>query len=99
MSTARYITLFASAYPLASCIGVVANLVEVRSDGLKLARVHRKPHALRKGTIGTWLSLMMGIVALSALTNVYIFGFTSRQLMQCVAVLVVAVVLLPTAAR
>lgn len=77
-----YITLFASAYPLAACLGVLANLVEVRSDGFKLARICRKPRSFRKGSVGTWLHLMTGIVVLSALTNVYIFGFTSQQLMQ-----------------
>ena len=77
-----YITLFASAYPLAACLGVLANLVEVRSDGFKLARICRKPRSFRKGSVGTWLYLMTGIVVLSALTNVYIFGFTSQQLMQ-----------------
>jgi hypothetical protein len=60
------------------------NLVEVRSDGFKLARVCMRPRSRRKGSIGTWVNIMVGIVALSALTNVYIFGFSSKQLMQCV---------------
>lgn len=77
-----YITLFASAFPLAAYIGAVANLVEVRSDGVKLASVCQRPRPFRKATIGMWFHLMTGIVILSALTNVWIFGFTSQQLMQ-----------------
>jgi anoctamin-8 len=77
-----YVTLFASAYPLASVLAVAANLVEVRSDALKLAHVTRKPRAIRASSIGMWRSLIGGVVWLSALSNCLIFGFTSQQMMQ-----------------
>eukprot|EP00941_MAST-03F_sp_MAST-3F-sp1_P002252 g2252.t1 len=77
-----YIILFASAYPLAACIAVFANLIEVRSDALKLAQVCRKPPAKRVASIGMWKNIMKAIVILSACTNVYIFSFTSQQMMQ-----------------
>ena len=43
LSTRGYITLFASAYPLAAAISVLANFAELRSDSIKLARVFQKP--------------------------------------------------------
>ena len=74
-------TLFASAYPLASCVAIFANWVEIRSDAVKVARLCRRPDIHRAAGIGTWHPLMMAIVWLSALTNCLITGFTSDQLM------------------
>lgn len=74
-------TLFASAYPLASCVAIFANWVEIRADAFKLARLCRRPDIHRAAGIGTWGHLMKSIVWLSALTNCLITGFTSDQLM------------------
>ena len=49
-----YITLFASAYPLAACISIAANVIEIKSDSLKLATVYRRPPSEPAGDIGTW---------------------------------------------
>lgn len=77
-----YATLFASAYPLASSIMIIANLVEIRSDTFKLTFICRKPRSLRCDGLGMWGNLLKGLVTLSALTNCLIFGFTSGQLME-----------------
>lgn len=77
-----YVTLFASAYPLASLIAIVANLVEVRADCFKLTHVCQRPRPMRTDTCGMWNTLVSCILWLSALTNCMIFGFTSDQLMQ-----------------
>eukprot|EP00978_Attheya_sp_CCMP212_P000692 scaffold1386_cov55-Attheya_sp.AAC.3 len=62
-----YVTLFASAYPLASVIAIIANYVEIRMDFFKLTKVCLRPRSIRTD---------------SALTNCLLFGFTSRQLME-----------------
>ena len=77
-----YVTLFASAYPLASLIAIVANLVEIRADCFKLTHVCQRPRPMRSSTCGMWNTLVSCILWLSALTNCLIFGFTSDQLMQ-----------------
>lgn len=77
-----YVTLFASAYPLASLIAIFANLVEVRADCFKLTYVCQRPRPMRTDTCGMWNTLVSCILWLSALTNCMIFGFTSNQLMQ-----------------
>jgi len=77
-----YVTLFASAYPLASLIAIVANLVEIRADCFKLTHVCQRPRPMRTDTCGMWNTLVSCILWLSALTNCLIFGFTSDQLMQ-----------------
>mmetsp|Transcript_37467 Transcript_37467/g.37812 ORF Transcript_37467/g.37812 Transcript_37467/m.37812 type:complete len:162 (+) Transcript_37467:1379-1864(+) len=77
-----YVTLFASAYPLAAIIAIMANQVEVRIVALKLSSVTRRPMPRRQGNIGTWNTVMTAIIWMSALTNCLIFGFSSRQMMQ-----------------
>mmetsp|Transcript_24315 Transcript_24315/g.38164 ORF Transcript_24315/g.38164 Transcript_24315/m.38164 type:complete len:234 (+) Transcript_24315:1-702(+) len=77
-----YITLFASAFPLASFVTVFANVVEYRSDCWKLSRVFRRPTVVKTDSIGMWKHLLHMLVSLSALTNCLIFAFTSSQLQQ-----------------
>lgn len=77
-----YVTLFASAYPMASVVALMANWVEIRSDCFKLARVCRRPRSDRSDGIGVWNSLLSCVVWMSALTNCLIVGFTSDQMMQ-----------------
>ena len=77
-----YVTLFASAYPLAAFIAIFANYVEYRADAWKLSRVCLRPRAIRTDSVGTWKLLMKVIVWGSALTNCLIFCFTSRQMYQ-----------------
>jgi len=77
-----YITLFASAYPLAAFISVFANFVEMRTDMLKLTKVHYRPRSIPTDSIGMWKFLLKAIIWLSALTNCVFFAFTSKQLMQ-----------------
>jgi anoctamin-10 len=75
-----YVTLFASAYPLASLISVIANSIEMRSDMFKLTFLCRRPRSIRCDGLNMWKKLLECIVWLSALTNCLIFGYTSGQL-------------------
>lgn len=77
-----YVTLFASAFPLASCIAVIANLVEFRADMWKLTRLTKRPCPSRLNSIGMWKSIFSVMVWTSALTNCIIFAFTSSQMKQ-----------------
>lgn len=79
-----YVTLFASAYPLASFVMALAVWLEIRSDCYKLSRVCQKPLDERVSSIGMWKHLLGGMVWFSCLTNCLIFGFTSDQMMQYV---------------
>lgn len=76
-----YLTLFASIYPLGSAVAICANLIEFHSDVFKLTSICRKPRVLRTSSIGTWQLLISLIVWMSALTNCFIFGYSSRQMM------------------
>ena len=76
-----YVTLFASAFPLAAALSVACNMIEIRSDIFKLSFVCQRPKALRANNIGTWRGVVRAMAWCSILTNVFIFGRTSEQMM------------------
>ena len=76
-----YITLFASAYPLASLVSVLSNWIEIRADCFKLSFLCQRPVPLRSSDLGMWDTLLSSLVWMSALTNCLLAGFTSNQLM------------------
>ena len=76
-----YVTLFAGAFPLAAPLSVICNILELYSDIFKLTFITRRPKVHRVTNIGVWSFLVKGIVLLSIFTNLYIFCFTSEQLM------------------
>jgi len=73
-----YITLFASAFPLAGLLSVLCNLIEIKSDLFKVTRVYRRPVAVRAATIGTWHRVIQAIVFLSIPTNVMLFAMSEQ---------------------
>ena len=75
-----YITLFASAFPLASALSYVGNLVEIRSDLFKLAFVTRRPRVVKCCDIGPWATVLRIFAYMSVVTNAMLFGFTSNQM-------------------
>jgi len=77
-----YVTLFASAYPLASFIAIFGNICESRSDAWKLGHLYRMPNPVRRSDIGTWKLALRVMVWTSALTNCFLFAFTSNQMRQ-----------------
>ncbi|CAK0846502.1 unnamed protein product [Prorocentrum cordatum] len=78
-----YVTLFASAFPLAACLSVCANVVEVHSDAVRLRHALRRPPPMAAGGMPpAWRTVIRSICWLSVLTNVLLFGFSSQQMMQ-----------------
>lgn len=77
-----YVTLFASAFPLASALTIICVVVEARSDMFKMCWVVRRPLPEQVSDIGTWSTVLVGMAWLSIVTNSFIFAFTTEQMMQ-----------------
>ena len=77
-----YVTLFASAFPLAAFLAIFANLVEIRTDCWKLTHLFRRRSPVRTNGIGMWKYSLRVIAWLSATSNLFLFAFTSSQLRQ-----------------
>ncbi|KAF0695410.1 Aste57867_13759 [Aphanomyces stellatus] len=76
-----YIVLFASCFPLAALLSLASNLVELKADQFKMLFVSQRPHVHRATSVGIWQNIITGLVWLSVLTNVFLFGFTTEQMM------------------
>lgn len=49
-----YVVLFSSAFPLAAMCALINNIIEIRSDALKLCTGLQRPFGQRVENIGKW---------------------------------------------
>jgi len=77
-----YVTLFAAAFPLAPLAAFLNNLVELRSDMLKLLSSMQRPHSKIAIGIGYWYDILEIISYISVLTNMGLIVFTDNYLKQ-----------------
>lgn len=75
-----YLTLFASAFPLASFLSVIGHAVEMKSDLCKMLFLLRRPMSRRAKGIGTWQSIIESMSWLCLLTNCLLFAYSSDQI-------------------
>ena len=57
-----YVSLFASAFPLAGALSLLCNLLELYNDKQKLLHVSRRPQAKRVSTIGLWMYVLKAMM-------------------------------------
>lgn len=75
-----YILLFASAFPLAAAISLLANAAELLADAFKLAVLCRRPRPVRAASIGGWGVCLYALTLASIFTNLFITGIASDQM-------------------
>lgn len=75
-----YMSLFGLAFPLASVVSLLNNLIEVRTDAFKILRLSQRPHADDAADIGAWYYILEFINILSVLTNVGLLVFTADSI-------------------
>lgn len=75
-----YVTLFASACPLAAAACVVCNSIELIADSIKLTVLCRRPRPARANSIGGWSTCLYLIMLASIYTNIAIMGISSDQM-------------------
>lgn len=69
-----YVVLFSSAFPLAALCALVNNLIEIRSDALKLCTGLQRPFGQRVESIGQWQKVMEVMGVLAIVVNCYLIG-------------------------
>lgn len=77
-----YLALFSPVWPLVSIGFFVNNLIELRSDFLKICIEHRRPHPVRAEGIGPWINSLdaltwLGSICTSAI--VHMFGSSAAE--------------------
>ena len=78
--TFGYVTLFASAFPLASLISVVCIWFEARSDLFKLEKLMKRPRVKKTFNIGSWIWVLEFMALMSVFTNIILFTYASDQI-------------------
>ncbi|KAM4605303.1 anoctamin-8 [Polymixia lowei] len=69
-----YVVLFSSAFPLAAMCALVNNIIEIRSDALKLCTGLQRPFGQRVESIGQWQTAMEAMGLIAIIVNCYLIG-------------------------
>uniref|UniRef100_A0A673FRQ1 Anoctamin n=1 Tax=Sinocyclocheilus rhinocerous TaxID=307959 RepID=A0A673FRQ1_9TELE len=69
-----YVVLFSSAFPLAAMCALINNIVEIRSDALKLCTGLQRPFGQRVENIGQWQTTMEAMGLIAIIVNCYLIG-------------------------
>eukprot|EP00001_Collodictyon_triciliatum_P022485 04138_5 len=72
--------MFASAFPFASLLAFINNMIEIRTDARKLCAFYQRPFYRRENDIGGYQVILEFISILSVITNSFILSFTSNLL-------------------
>eukprot|EP00004_Rigifila_ramosa_P014061 TRINITY_DN3168_c0_g1_i2.p1 TRINITY_DN3168_c0_g1~~TRINITY_DN3168_c0_g1_i2.p1 ORF type:complete len:348 (-),score=70.21 TRINITY_DN3168_c0_g1_i2:26-1069(-) len=75
-----YVTMFASAFPLAPLLALVNNVVEIRTDGLRILMSSRRCRYKAVNDIGAWQRVLELIGLIAVITNSLLFALSSSQL-------------------
>merc|ERR1712070_682358 len=75
-----YVTMFSAAFPLAPILALINNVIELRTDALKMLSLTRRPEYERAENIGSWKDVLELLSFLCVMTNVGILGFASDGL-------------------
>jgi len=75
-----YVTLFASAFPLAPFLAVLNNIVEIRTDAFKLLAATVRPHYRGGQDIGSWYKILEALGVISVVTNCLLLGFSFKAI-------------------
>ncbi|XP_024921985.1 anoctamin-8 isoform X2 [Cynoglossus semilaevis] len=69
-----YVVLFSSAFPLAAMCALINNIIEIRSDALKLCTSLQRPFGQRVENIGQWQTAMEAMGLIAIIVNCYLIG-------------------------
>lgn len=64
-----YVFLFSAAYPLAGFWALVNNVIEIRTDGFKLCKLHQRPFTQPASSIGAWQTAFELMSIIAVMTN------------------------------
>ena len=72
-----FTTMFVTAFPLATCMALVNNYVEIRVDAWKLCQISRRTEPRSVEDIGTWYTIFDSVSIIAVFVNAGIVAFTS----------------------
>ncbi|XP_075154721.1 anoctamin-2-like isoform X2 [Haematobia irritans] len=82
-----FVTLFGLAFPLAPLFALINNVIEVRTDALKMLKYIRRPMAQRAHEIGVWFNIMQVVTRIAVTSCALIIAFSTNFIPKLVYVL------------
>ncbi|XP_065224675.1 anoctamin-2-like [Planococcus citri] len=73
-----FVTLFASAFPLAPAFALLNNIFELRLDAKKILKYYRRPVPHRVPNIGAWYRILDVVGKIAVVSNAAIIAFSSN---------------------
>lgn len=77
-----YITLFASAFPMAPLYTLIFHYVEIKQDIWKLYNVYQRPLPFKVNGLGSWLGVMNIMSIIAIMSNIVLVAFASHQIIE-----------------
>lgn len=74
-----FFSLFGVAFPCAALVNLANNLIEVRTDAMKIIRISQRIDADDAADIGTWYHILQFLGWVSVLTNTGLLVFTNNS--------------------
>jgi len=75
-----YCTLFAAAFPAAPLAALINNVIEMRTDALKLLKENQRPHPRNAIDIGNWYLILHIMSYVAIVSNSALLIFTSHAI-------------------
>ncbi|CAF4830476.1 unnamed protein product [Rotaria sp. Silwood1] len=73
-----FVTLFATAFPLAPLFALLNNVIEIRLDAWKFLSKYKRPIPFKASDIGIWSDIISAISYVAVLTNAVVIAWTSE---------------------
>lgn len=81
-----FICLFGVAFPLASFVSLLNNLIELRTDAYKILNIHQRPDTDVATDIGGWLTAVRGLSMMSIVTTSALLTITTPALQRSLSI-------------
>ena len=74
-----FVVMFGPALPVAPIFALIVNLLETRTDAMKIMNEFRRSVPTRAKDIGSWFTILSAVSTLAIVVNAFLIGFQTRQ--------------------
>eukprot|EP00835_Amoeboradix_gromovi_P001241 NODE_53_length_26956_cov_0.387348.p7 type:complete len:414 gc:universal NODE_53_length_26956_cov_0.387348:2428-3669(+) len=74
-----FVVLFGAALPIAPVFALIVNLLETRTDAMKIMTEFRRSVPVRAKDLGSWYTILSAVSTLSIVINAFLIGFQTSD--------------------
>eukprot|EP00834_Sanchytrium_tribonematis_P000601 NODE_11_length_54881_cov_1.430718.p14 type:complete len:411 gc:universal NODE_11_length_54881_cov_1.430718:13973-15205(+) len=72
-----FVVMFGAALPIAPIFALIVNLLETRTDAIKIMAEFRRPVPVRAKDLGSWYTILSAVSTLAVVINAFLIGYQS----------------------